>query len=483
MMKKQAFNPFLPLYAYMPDGEAHVFDGRVYFYGSHDKAGGTRFCMKDYLCWSAPLEDLGDWRCEGEIYRRTQDPSNPKGKYELWAPDAAQGPDGRFYLYYCLADRPEIGVAVCDTPGGKFEFWGHVRDKAGNSIGKRAGDTLPFDPAVLVEAGRVWLYSGNGPLTAAQDRAHKKGSVVMELAADMCTVKAGPLPLLPTVAKAAGTGFEGHEFFEASSIRKFAGRYYFSYSSVRAHELCWAVSDRPDGAFSYGGVLVSNGDIRPEEKIEGGFNAKANRAIRSYIGNNHGCLALLNGAYYVFYHRQTHRRMSCRQACAERLEMTPDGRFLQAGLSSCGLNGGPLRGTGRYPAAIACHLFSREGALFSAHPMIQNRRHPAIIQEGGDRDAEPGPFIENLRDGATAGFRSFLFKNPKRIAVRVRGRCSGSFVVRDELDGKAIAEIALAPTKDWKIFESEIRVSTGVHPLYFVYTGRGWVDFESFTIR
>ena len=32
-MKKQAFNPYLPLYAYIPDGEPHLFGDRVYIYG------------------------------------------------------------------------------------------------------------------------------------------------------------------------------------------------------------------------------------------------------------------------------------------------------------------------------------------------------------------------------------------------------------------------------------------------------------------
>ena len=35
-MKKQAFNPYLPLDTYIPDGEPHVFGDRVYIYGSHD---------------------------------------------------------------------------------------------------------------------------------------------------------------------------------------------------------------------------------------------------------------------------------------------------------------------------------------------------------------------------------------------------------------------------------------------------------------
>ena len=67
-MKKQAFNPYLPSWEYIPDGEPYVFDGRVYVYGSHDFYNGYVFCMGDYVCWSAPVDDLGNWRYEGVIY-------------------------------------------------------------------------------------------------------------------------------------------------------------------------------------------------------------------------------------------------------------------------------------------------------------------------------------------------------------------------------------------------------------------------------
>lgn len=42
-MKKYAYNPILPLDKYIPDGEPHVFDGRVYLFGSHDREGGNTF--------------------------------------------------------------------------------------------------------------------------------------------------------------------------------------------------------------------------------------------------------------------------------------------------------------------------------------------------------------------------------------------------------------------------------------------------------
>ena len=93
---KQIYNPFLPSYEYIPDGEPHVFGDRVYLFGSHDRFGGDSFCMNDYVCWSAPTNDLKSWRFEGVIYRRTQDPLNADGSHALFAPDVFRGPDGRY---------------------------------------------------------------------------------------------------------------------------------------------------------------------------------------------------------------------------------------------------------------------------------------------------------------------------------------------------------------------------------------------------
>ena len=101
-MSTQAFNPYLPGHEYIPDGEPHVFDGRVYVYGSHDRFAAPMFCMNDYVCWSAPVDDLGNWKYEGVIYRKNQDPKNRLGLRLLFAPDVARGMDGRFYLYYAF---------------------------------------------------------------------------------------------------------------------------------------------------------------------------------------------------------------------------------------------------------------------------------------------------------------------------------------------------------------------------------------------
>ena len=124
-MKHPAWNPYLPLWEYVPDGEPHVFEGRVYIYGSHDRFDGDAYCLNDYVGWSAPVEDLSDWRYEGVLYRRRDDPRNADGSQKLFAPDVARGPDGRYYLYYALNQTSAVSVAVCDTPAGRYRYYGN----------------------------------------------------------------------------------------------------------------------------------------------------------------------------------------------------------------------------------------------------------------------------------------------------------------------------------------------------------------------
>ncbi len=140
-----AFNPFLPSWEYIPDGEPRLFGDRLYLYGSHDRFGGQRYCEGDYIGWSAPLEDLSAWRCEGVIYRRDQHPEAGKG--QLFAPDVVQGTDGRYYLYYSMSQDRITSVAVCDKPAGAFRFLGHVRHADGTPYGLAPGDTRCLIPA------------------------------------------------------------------------------------------------------------------------------------------------------------------------------------------------------------------------------------------------------------------------------------------------------------------------------------------------
>ena len=479
---EQAFNPYLPGWEYIPDGEPHVFGDRVYVYGSHDRFGGPLFCMNDYVSWSAPVDNLRDWRCEGVIYRKDQDPMNRSGRRCLYAPDVTRGPDGRYYLYYAFDFLGVMAVAVCDTPAGQYQFHGHVKFKDGHIWGTKSGEPFPFDPGVLTDDdGRVWLYSGFAtkvpPVASGFHNLTNPGGVVLELEPDMVTIKSGPDLLFPTKGKQGA--FENHAFFEASSIRKVDGQYCFIYSSQHNHELCYAMGPSPRGPFAFGGTLVDMGDLF----LDG--NTDESRAV-NYLGNTHGGIVEIEGQWYVFYHRQTNRHSYSRQACAEKLERRPDGGFYQAEVTSCGLNGGPLRGVGQYPARIACNLWSGKGtARYDIRfPRLRLAAHPYFTQEGKDGEERDSQYIANMRDGATAGFKYFAVQSLKSVSVQVRGRADGALLVSDTPDCKApAARIEIKLSGDgWKELSAPCAIPDGIRPLYFKFTGKGRLDFRSFTL-
>ncbi|MCL2486385.1 MAG: family 43 glycosylhydrolase [Oscillospiraceae bacterium] len=481
-MKNQVYNPFLPSYEYIPDGEPRVFGGRLYIYGSHDRFNANIFCVNDYVCWSAPLDDLSGWRYEGVIYKKNQDPKNKSGKRLLFAPDVVLAPDGRYYMYYALDIMGIMGVAVCDAPAGEYQFLGHVHFPDGHLWGTKWGEPFPFDPGVLADDdGRIYLYSGFGIkvpfFVTRMKNLRNDGAVVLELERDMLTIKTGP-KLLISSKRDKSSSFFGHEFFEASSMRKIGGKYHFIYSSVHNHELCYAVSDYPDRDFTFAGTLVSIGDVGIGDCTD---EARA----KNYLSNTHGSIAELGGEWYVFYHRQTNRHSFSRQACAERLQTAPDGRFLQAELTSCGLNGGPLSGQRRYSAHIACNLWSAKGVGRYDKPFAKRRlrAHPYLTQTGKDSCEAETQYIAGMRDGAVAGFKYFDLVNLCKLGVELRGRAKGTLLVAtDPKFEDIIAQIQVKPRRKYNIFYGACNNISGVHPLYFKFHGAGAVDFKAFAL-
>lgn len=472
-MKKQGFNPYMPSWEYIPDGEPHVFGDRVYVYGSHDRFNGYAYCLNDYVCWSAPVNDLTNWRYEGVIYKRNDDPRNPDGDMCLFAPDVAKGFDGRYYLYYVLNRMCVVSVAVCDTPAGKYEFYGYVHYEDGTLLGEREGDIHQFDPGVLAEDGKVYLYTG---FCWPHDET-RPGSMAIVLKDDMLTVEASPKFIAPSKPHGKGTSFEGHEFFEASSIRKVGDTYYFIYSSINQHELCYATSKSPTEGFNYRGTIVSNNDsyissYKPADKT------------MFYGGNNHGSIVEIEGKWYIFYHRHTNGTNYSRQACLEPITILEDGSIPQVEMTSCGPNYGPLIGKGEYPAYIACNLYCNDISEYTAPPGDwMDCRFPKITQDGKDGDETEG-YIANMRDGATAGFKYFNLNGIKSISVKIRGGAyNGAFEVRQAWDGQLIGKIPLNGSTEWKTYSANIELPDGVSALYFSYTGKGNISFASFTLE
>jgi len=455
-MKNQVFNPYLPSWEYVPDGEPRVFGDKLYVYGSHDKSNGEDYCLNDYVCWWAPVSNLSDWHFEGTIYKAVQDPRNTDGKMHMCAPDCVQGKDGRYYLYYQLHALQCTCVAVSDTPQGPFEYYGPVQHEDGTPWGEKKGDTFVFDPGVLVDDdGRAYLYCGFSTTGLMQQvfkmRGNKvDGSVCLELDPDMKTVKGGEHPIVPGHVRAKGTEFEGHAFYEASSVRRVNGRYCYVYSSELSHELCYAYSDSPTDGFRYGGM------------------------------------AEVNGQWYIFYHRQTNQRKCCRQGCAEKLNLRPDGTIEQAQVTSCGLNDGPLQAKGTYEARIPCLLNGKDGIISSdgAEKKDKKMLYPYFTQTGEDREENGDQYIANMKDGAWCGFRCFSFAGDEtEITLCAKSTSYGVVTVHSERDHKPLAEIAVSPSADWSVFADLLNAEKGTSALYFIFHGTGTMDFRSFEIK
>lgn len=471
-MKKQGVNPYLPSWEYIPDAEPYVFNDRVYIYGSHDRFNGYAYCLNDYVCWSAPVDDLSDWRYEGVIYKKTDVENNEDGDSCLYAPDVTVGPDGRYYLYYVDSKRSIVSVAVCDTPAGRYKFHGYVRYQDGTILGEREGDEPQFDPAVLTEGDRTYLYTGFCPIG---DRT-RSGAMATVLGPDMLTIIEEPVIVAPSEPYSKGSGFEGHEFFEAPSIRKRGDTYYFIYSSIVFHELCYATSKDPTKGFKFRGVIVSNNDIHIS-------SYKPPQKPMYYGGNNHGSIVEIDNKWYVFYHRHTNGTNFSRQACMEEIQFLEDGSIPQVEMTSCGSNNGPLKGLGEYPAYIACNLFCKDEEAYTDFTGAwMDKQFPKITQDGKDGDEEVG-YIANMKASATAGFKYFDCKGINKVKIKVRGYCKGDFEVKTSWSGEALGKIAVEFSNVWKEYSANIAIPDGIHSLYFTYTGEGSASLASFTLE
>jgi len=467
---KQITNPYLPSWEYVPDGEPYVFGDRVYVYGSHDKFNGDVYCMGDYVCWSAPVSDLGDWRYEGVIFRKDQDPENGDLQGNLYAPDVAVGPDGRYYLYYVISSRDIVSVAVCDEPAGKYEFYGHVHYKDGVRLGEKEGDEPQFDPGVLREGDRTYLYTGFCGIGDLK----RHGAMCTVLGPDMLTIEEAPVIVAPGQMYSAGTEYEGHAFFEAPSIRKRGDLYYFIFSSQLNHELCYSVSNEPTKNFRYGGVIVSGGDL-------GIDTYKPADQCMYYTANNHGSMEKIGDDWYIFYHRHTNGTNFSRQGCFEKLTFREDGSIVQAEMTSCG-SVKPLRGEGYYPAYLACQLFTDTPVTYVPWSGWMDDRFPKITQEGGDGDENYG-YVANMRPSATAGFRYFDCRGVRKITIFTKGYAAGSVRVKTSWNGEPLGEIPVSFANVWREASAEIRIPDGIQSLYFTFEGFGYLQFRGFGLE
>ncbi len=480
-------NPIFPLNEYFPDGEPHVFGDRVYLYGSHDKAGGDRFCMGDYMVWSAPLEDLGNWTCHGVSYRKEQDPRSRAGKLvDFYAPDCVQGNDGKYYLYYFAAGPNTesfgpMSVAVSDKPEGPFTYLDDIHYPDGTAV----LDFLTNDPAVLNDDGRIWLYYGWGlgrdfrsklwrPLynfvlsklcnrdlkTIRETKPSILSCAVVELEEDMVTVKHRPKGVLDSKTTAVkGSPLYDHAFYEAPSIRKIGDWYYLLYSSNENHELAYATSKYPDRDFTYRGVIISGSDI----------GVRGNKKPKAPAGTIHGGIECINGQYYIFYHRCTHDTDFSRQACGEAIEIQEDGTIEQVEVTTQGLDEAPMKACGGYDASRCCQLYNSK-------KKDKKGKRARIIEENGRQ------IVAGITDGTVLGYKYFLFEKVTLLEVTARGS-SGRLDIYHDLETPPIGSVIIKAEREWKDYTTELKTKQGTQALYLKYIGTGTIELLEFTMK
>ena len=320
-------NPYLPLWEHLPDGEPRVFEDpdnpgkyRAYIIGSHDLRI-REYCGPDIRMWSAPVEDLTDWRDEGPIFTY-----QVNGQWDvMFAPDLVEikKKDGtkEYYLYpHSRGWNREAMVCKGNRPDGPFTPVNLTED------GTRTvpGSILGFDPSIFIEN----ITDPNDPDYEIGFRAYgfwgfQRSSAAQLDQNTMYSVRPGT-EIIPYFIPASlrygkirdpkGTQYpalykeqkpEDFNFFEASSIRQVGNKYVMIFSGYSGPDyglgstnstLRYAFGDTPLGPWRSGGVLV---DSRGIVLNEDGSKLQTTNAAH----NTHGSLQEINGQWYVFYHR------------------------------------------------------------------------------------------------------------------------------------------------------------------------------------
>ena len=363
-----AQNPYLPLWEHLPDGEPRVFEDpdqpgkyRAYIIGSHDITY-TAYCGSDIRMWSAPVEDLSQWRDEGPIFTWFVD-----GQWDtMYAPDLVEVKDkatGRktYYLYPHSRGRGRVAM-VCagQRPDGPFFPVNATPD----GRGCLPGSIIDFDPSVFIE-----------PVTDKKDPDFARGfrayafygfqhSTAIELDPDtMYSMRPGTelhdyfIPASSRygeVRDPEGTQYPSlykdqnpgeFNFFEASSIRQVGNKYVMVFSGYSGPDyglestnsaLHYAYGDSPLGPWRSGGVLVDSRGVVPDENGEHLMTANA-------AHNTHGSLQEIGGQWYVFYHRPPRGFGNARQPMVAPVKIEWDKKKVA--------DGGTLRITGYDPYA------------------------------------------------------------------------------------------------------------------------------------
>lgn len=400
-------NPLLPENCFMPDAEARVMpDGRLYLYGSWDISAGSEYCSNVMHCFST--DDMKNWIDHGVIFRNDENfygiPWNKDSR--LYAPDAIEK-DGKYYLYIC-GNHDEEGVATADSPTGPFSEAERIEIADGDSI----------DPSVFIDNdGQGYLFWGQFTLRGAK------------LTPDMKHI------MPESFHEGILTEWE-HGFHEGASIRRYKDKYYMIYTDIsrgKATCLSYAISDNPFGPYKKGGTIIDNIYCDPN------------------TWNNHGSIAEFKGQWYVFYHRSSQGRPSCRRVCAEPIYFDENGYIREVEQTSHGAEE-PIKANVPIRARTACRMIGK------CH-IDQIEDKEVLVSNSGNH--------WGISDWAEYKFVNFNSGSFSKFKILARGQ--GSISLR--IDGnQEITNIQIDST-DFECHSSTCKKICGIHRLWLFFNG------------
>lgn len=297
-LNKKAISQPLVSHIYTADPSAHVFNGKIYIYPSHDiDAGeafddlGSHFAMEDYHVIS--MDSIDGLAVDNGLALHVDDV--PWAKQQMWAPDANEK-DGKYYLFFPAKAHDDIfriGVAISDSPTGPFK-----------AEPEAIKGSFSIDPAVFKDDdGSYYMYFGGlwggqlqrwrtGEFNAnqpdsptafiPQDNEPALLPYVAKMSEDLLQFSEKPkeITIIDENGNLLLAGDIERRFFEAAWLHKHNGKYYFSYSTGDSHFICYAIGDNPYGPFTYLG-----------------------RILEPVVGwTSHHSVCNVDGKDYLFYH-------------------------------------------------------------------------------------------------------------------------------------------------------------------------------------
>jgi hypothetical protein len=304
---------------YTADPSAHVWDGKIYIYPSHDIDGptpeddlGAHFEMVDYRVLS--MDKIGGKVTVHPVALHVD--QVPWASKQMWAPDAAKKND-TYYLYFPAKDKQgafRIGVATSKSPVGPFK-----------PQPQPIKGSFSIDPAVFTDTdGKTYMYFGGiwgGQLqrnvTGTYDPNGSKTDLMADdkpalmpkiarLTDDMLEFAEKPrdVAIVDKSGKPLLGGDHDRRFFEAAWMHKYQGKYYLSYSTGNTHYLVYAIGDSPYGPFTYAGRIL--------EPVDG--------------WTTHHSIIEWNGRWWLFYaDSQLSQQTRLRNVKVTELFYNPDG--------------------------------------------------------------------------------------------------------------------------------------------------------------